>query len=347
VTRVGWLLLLTFVLATTDVARPAGAAPTLPEVWPEGGAVAGIEGQAVRFPSRSPFVIREAAQAAELTEAVGTLFVPETATAASPVPAVVILHGSGGVRATRELTYARQFAAMGVAALVVDAFAARRERWSNFVERLLNVTETMLMADAHAALQFLAARPEIDADRVALLGFSYGAMATTYAAYRTVADRLTENGLGFGAHIAFYGPCVAEFADERTTGAPVLMLMGRLDKIIDVERCAAVAAELERGGSDVETIVYDDAYHQWDDSRGRDWNPPRGLAACRLEVEADGTIRDRATGLPMTGYYTRAAILSFCSDEDGYTIRGDPAVRARSNAAVTRFLNAAWARPPG
>jgi len=41
---------------------------------------------------------------------------------------VVLLHGSGGVLASRELTYAPQLARMGVAALVVDSFGARRDR---------------------------------------------------------------------------------------------------------------------------------------------------------------------------------------------------------------------------
>ena len=78
----------------------------------------------------------------------------------------------------RELTYAAQLAAMGVAALVVDSFASRRDRGTEFLERVLNITETMMLADAYSGLAFLATRPEIDPDRVVLTGFSYGAMAT-------------------------------------------------------------------------------------------------------------------------------------------------------------------------
>src|SRR3546814_5509160 len=77
-------------------------------------------------------------------------------------------------------------AAQGVAALAVDVFAPRRERASGFINRLLEITEAMFLADAYAALDYLATRPEIDAGRVALVGFSYGGMVATYAAY---ADR--------------------------------------------------------------------------------------------------------------------------------------------------------------
>ena len=328
-------------LALFTAGSAAGA--DLPQRWPDGPELRGIEGREVTFRSSSPFVLVDARPDLEVTWARGTLFVPEGASTAAPVPAIVLLHGSGGVRAARELTYARQFAAMGVAALVLDAFAARRDRWSSFIDRVLNVTETMMMADAYAALDFLAGRPEVDARRIALMGFSYGAMVATYTAFETVADRIASSPNRFSAHIAFYGPCIVEFANERTTGAPVLMAMGGQDKIVDIARCRETAAELERGGSPVELIVYPGAYHQWDGGLGADWSPPRGLAGCRLEVEADGTIRDRATRLSMAGYYSRGLILQFCSDEEGYTIRADAGVRAQANAAVASFLNAAWA----
>lgn len=322
------------------VAGPALA--ELPVVWPDAGDITTARGEPVTFPSTSPFVFKEAGPRVERTQAVATLFVPEGATAAAPVPAVVMLHGSGGIQDARELTYGRQLALMGVATLVIDVFGARRERWTNFIERLLAVTETMMMADAYAALDWLATRPEIDARRVALMGFSYGAMASTYAAYDQAARALAPGARRFAAHIAFYGPCIAEFADERTTGAPVLMVMGAQDRIIDVERCTSVRDELTRGGSTVEMVVYEDAFHQWDGRPGSNWSPRRGLRDCRLRVLADGTIEDGSGLLEMTGFYTRATILSLCSDSEGYTIKGDAAVRARSNALLAGFLNRVW-----
>ena len=93
------------------------------------------------------------------------------------------------------------------------------------------------MADAYAGLRFLLTRPEIDPERVALIGFSYGAMATMYALSANVAALMAPAGERFAAHAAFYGPCIAEFADPRTTGAPLLMLYGTGDALIDPARC--------------------------------------------------------------------------------------------------------------
>lgn len=330
---------LAFLLALLPVS-PAAAPAGLTAPWPAPDPQ--VEGRPVRFASSSPFTLA-AVDAAPATEAVGTLFMPEGASAAAPVPAVVMLHGAGGVLAARELAYGRQFAQMGIAALVVDAFAARRDRATGFLERLLEITETMLMADAYAALHWLAARPEVDARRIALIGFSYGGMAAIYSAYAQVAERFAPDGLRFAAHIAFYAPCIARFDDSRATGAPLLMLMGGRDEIIDPDRCAAIAEDLRVGGATVETILYEDAYHQWDGGSYRPWRAGTNVAGCRLRVGRDGTVRDRRTGLPMIGPLTRKAILALCVDRNGYMIGRDDAIRARSNRAVGAFLARAFA----
>ena len=75
-----------------------------------------------------------------------------------PGSSSIWLHGSAGVQSARELTYARQFAAMGVAALVVDTYGTRRQPDWGFVDRVVNITESMMIADAYAGLRFLAER---------------------------------------------------------------------------------------------------------------------------------------------------------------------------------------------
>jgi dienelactone hydrolase len=64
-----------------------------------------------------------------------------------------------------------------------------------------------------------------------------------------VADRMAPRGLRFAGHVSFYGPCLVRFANRRTTGAPLLMLYGTDDQIIDPARCAAFADDLRIGGS--------------------------------------------------------------------------------------------------
>jgi dienelactone hydrolase len=317
----------------------------LGEPWPDPASLADIPGIAVNWPSSSPFAPEDIGTAPSTT-ALGRLYLPPGPHAPRSVPAVVLLHGSGGILPMRELTYAPQLARMGVAALVVDSFGARRERGTEFIERILNITETMALADAYSGLGFLAAHPEIDPRRVVLTGFSYGAMATMYALYAQVADKLAPPGLRFAGHVAFYGPCIARFEDSRTTGGPLLMLIGGKDEIVDQRRCAEVAADLRAGGSPVETIVYPEAVHQWDGA----FAPRqigRNLAGCSLRVERDGTIRDMHTGLAMTGSFMRKMILGLCTLGAGpYPIARDDRVRAQAAADYGRFLARIFATPP-
>jgi dienelactone hydrolase len=345
--RIGLAAALALLLATS--ADAAVSWSRLSEPWPDRGILHEMPGVSVTWPSSSPFTPEHIGAGPEDNPpmpALGRLYLPPGNHRPRSVPAVVLLHGSSGVLSVRELTYAAQLASMGVAALVVDSFGSRRERGTEFLERVLNITETMMLADAYSGLAFLAARPEIDPDRVVLTGFSYGAMATMYALYAQVADRLASNGPRFAGHVAFYGPCIARFEDSRTTGAPLLMLLGADDALTDQRRCAEIADDLRTGGSKVETVVYPDAVHQWDGAFG--WREiGRNLRHCSLRVERDGTIRDLRTLLAMTGPTSRKIILGLCTLFAGpYPIARNDYIRALSNADWGRFLAEIFARVP-
>lgn len=338
-----FLAALLLALAGTDA-----AAWTLRDPWPGPSEQAGVTAAEVTFPSSSPFTPAEAGPSIPPTTALGTLYLPRPpargAHAPRSVPAVVLLHGAGGVLPAREHAYGRQLAAMGAAALVVDVFGARRDRATGFTERLLEITETMALADAYAGLRFLSRRPEIDGRRVALIGFSYGAMASMYGVWATAAERLAPGGGRFAAHAAFYGPCIARFEEGRTTGAPVLILYGEGDELILPERCAEFAEELRRGGSPTTVVAYPGALHQWDGGLPRR-SIGRLLGACRLQVERDGTVRDERTRLPMSGPITRRLILAACVEDRPYLIGADEGVRARSNRDLGRFLDGVFRGP--
>ncbi len=324
------------ILSLADV--QALADPGLTGEWPEPGSISQVTQQAITFPSSSPFLLTEAgAKGVDRTTAYGTLFLPPGQRPPRSVPAVVMLHGSAGILAARELTYGKQLAAMGVAALVIDAFGARRDRGTGFTERLLNITEVMLIADAYAGLDYLATMPEIDPDRAVLIGFSYGAMATMYALNDQVAEKLGPSGRRFAGHVAYYGPCVTRFDDRRTTGAPLLMLYGDRDQIIDRARCDETAADMRAGGSEVEVVIYPGAVHQWDGAFGRRLIG-RNLAGCDFEVETDGTVKDRNSGFVVSGALMRKLLLGLCVEDRPYPIGRDDEIRRRSNHDLGRFL---------
>jgi len=312
--------------------------------WPDPDSLSQTSGERVTYPSHSPFTLWEVGKSEALdppTDASATLFIPDGASPESPAPAVVLLHGAAGVLGARELTYGAQFAEMGVAALVVDAFGARRDKASGFIDRLLNITETMLIADAYAGLRYLDSLREVDGSKVALMGFSYGGMSTMLAAFEQTAAALSPDGLRFAAHVSYYGPCLARFDNTRATGAPVL-LAGSEDEIVDPDRCNEIVEDLRAGGAEAAFTIYEGAYHQWDGRFAGPRTIGRNLAPCDFNVNEKGVVRDTFTFLPMSGPFLRKLILGACVGSEGYLIGRDDAIRARSNAEVGAFLMQAF-----
>jgi dienelactone hydrolase len=121
------------------------------------------------------------------------------------------------------------------------------------------------------------------------------------------------------------------------------MLYGGKDAIVSPKRCGTVAEALEAGGTEVETIVYPDALHQWDGRFGSPRLIGRNLKGCGFHVARDGTVSDSFLPITMSDPFTRKLILALCVAKDGYMIGRDDAVRDRSNADLARFLEKVFA----
>ena len=105
-----WSALILAAILLTDPAWAQG----LP--WPDPDSLRGQSGQPLDLASQSPFTLRDiGGPDASPTTVRATLFMPADASPTRPVPAVVLLHGSAGITDMRETTYARQFAAQGIA----------------------------------------------------------------------------------------------------------------------------------------------------------------------------------------------------------------------------------------
>lgn len=144
-----------------------------------------------------------------------------------PMPAVIVLHGSGGLMDTpdrgEEAEMGPQFedwAALlyreGYAVLMPDSFVSRGfYEWSDAPSNLDN-RERLIMRvyDAHAALAFACRQDEIDCDRVAVMGFSNGGSVAAFSVHERLNDleplaRLPalEDRPSFALSIPYYPGC--------------------------------------------------------------------------------------------------------------------------------------------
>jgi dienelactone hydrolase len=173
---------------------------------------------------------------------------------AGPFPAVVLLHSCLGLPSNRRAIESALSGA-GFVALFVDEFSTRG------LTETCTVDFPQLGADAFGALAFLAALPQVDSQRVAVVGFSQGGDGALVAAASPAgAAHGLPDGIRFRAAAAFYPPC-ANQAHERLS-IPTLILVGEADEVTPAPDCRRLA----EGQPDlVRLSVYPGAGHCFDD----------------------------------------------------------------------------------
>lgn len=184
--------------------------------------------------------------------------------ARTPVPAVVIVHGTGGMDAKGPM-YAQALNAAGIATLEIDLWSPRglAGGWDG---RPQHVKETL--PDAFGALTYLASLPRIDARHIGIMGFSWGGVVSMLTANTGYAAQMSPSGLRFAAHLPYYPVCFAYnrlpgYPFKDLTGAPVYILTGADDKYDnDATMCEKqVAALPATDRAQVRVKVYPGAEH--------------------------------------------------------------------------------------
>lgn len=197
-------------------------------------------------------------------------FLPPPADARAPAPAVLALHGCGGLYApsgalsSRYTEAAARLQAAGAAVLLVDSFGSRQiERvcQTRYAERRIEVADRV--ADAQAALRWLAVRPGVDAQRLALMGWSNGGTTVLHV---LAALRERPAGVPLPAAAAVWYPGCVPLARERTAVAavPLLMQLGALDDWTPPAPCEAWARHAQQQNIPIEWHVHADSYHGFD-----------------------------------------------------------------------------------
>ncbi|MGB0907316.1 MAG: dienelactone hydrolase family protein [Maricaulaceae bacterium] len=244
--------------------------PPLPDLPKPQSSLTASDSGGIYFPTKSPYDFARVLHGySDLAEATGkgTLVLPEGASADSPVPAMVILHGSGGISEGREFEYAKLFAENGIASFVVDYYSPRGVNEDTpYVMKTMAATEIDIIADAYSALKVLGTHPAIDAKRIGVTGYSYGGMATRYVLDDRLKKIMAPDVPRFALHIDLYGPCHQTLGHGGTTGAPYLAIYGDNDNSVDPALCAQVQGQIKAGGSSVEKHLMPGAGHAWENT---------------------------------------------------------------------------------
>lgn len=216
------------------------------------------------------------------TKLTGYLFEPP---GEGPHAAVVMLHGRAGPYSSlakgvydaatlskRHKRWGQFWAERGYVALLVDSFGPRGFPQGfghgSYESRPAEVSEqTVRPLDAYGALRYLRGRRDIIGDRIGVQGWSNGGMTVLV----TMSDdapgiHQPTAETGFRAALAEYPGCGMDAVKgPYHSYAPLLLMIASADEEVSPRVCEAFAKRAKKTGSDLESIVFEGAEHNFDD----------------------------------------------------------------------------------
>jgi dienelactone hydrolase len=187
---------------------------------------------------------------------------------AGPFPAIVGLHGCAGLLSSsgqivrRFADWGERLSRQGLAVLFIDSFTPRGLGSQCAVRERKVRSDRERVADASAARRWLQAQSWAVKNRVSLLGWSSGAVASLWAVRPRVIPR---DGMpAFRSAAVFYPGCRRLATAAWSARVPTLILMGRADDWTLASVCEQMVAGARGRSAQASIVVYPGAYHEFD-----------------------------------------------------------------------------------
>ncbi|MEH2513487.1 dienelactone hydrolase [Nitrobacteraceae bacterium AZCC 1564] len=188
-----------------------------------------------------------------------------------PFPAIVMVHQCAGLNPA-VMANAREALAQKYVVLMIDSLGPRNVTTVCYGPQN-GVNFFRGVRDALQATEHLRGLPYVDKTRIALVGFSWGAMVGLMTSSQHYASAALTNAAPFAAVVSFYPGC---FKITPPNGRPpfeilnadikrpLLVLMGEADTETPAGECVSKLEAAKRAGAPVEWHVYPQTTHCWD-----------------------------------------------------------------------------------
>ena len=259
----------------------------------------------------------------------GELRVPQGTT--GRVPAVIILHGAGGLVASNEL-WSRILNAMGVATFAIDSHSGRN--LDNISANQGSLGFFAYTLDAYRAQELLAAHSRIDPGRIALMGTSRGGRGALYASLRRFRDTWA-SGRDFAAYIPLYAACESPsvIGEEDVSSRPIRQFHGASDDVVSIAPCRRFYERLRANGRDAQLTEFPNVWHLFD-------NPavPPGPLAVKIQTLGSCHVREEKLGVLVNTVTRRPFTWDDSCVENNTHVGYDEAAMRATHAAVKDLL---------
>jgi carboxymethylenebutenolidase len=169
-----------------------------------------------------------------------------------PFPTVIMIHEFYGLNESI-VGKAEGLAQEGYVVIAPDTFRGSTTAWiPQAIYQVVTNNPDQVNQDLDAVYQWLSTQPELDSQRVAVLGFCYG--GRTSLNYSLHNNRLT-------ATVIFYGSPVTDAQVLKSLPGPVLGIFGGADNSIPTEEVRAFETALEQASIPHEITIYEGQPH--------------------------------------------------------------------------------------
>jgi dienelactone hydrolase len=173
-----------------------------------------------------------------------------------PFPAVVLLHGCGGMASSYPHHWDQRLTAWGYVSLHVDSFAPRGITGICAGGMIAVETLSYRVKDAYLAKKYLSTLSYVDSDRIGVMGWSHGGTTAVKTVLTSGEPKRTET---FDRAVAFYPWCYKPIEPA----SPLLILSGGQDRWTPVEFCLR-HAPVDAPTDMFRIEVYPEAHHCFD-----------------------------------------------------------------------------------
>ena len=264
----------------------------------------------------------------------GKLTLPKNTTNTQKVPLVIGVAGSLGWR-KHHYDYMKMYQENGYATFELNSFKSRNI--SSTVGSQIEVTTAAMILDAYRAFEELIKHPNIDSNRVSIIGWSLGGAVALFSGWMPIRNAIT-NKLKFASHLAVYPPCFIDPENTNFTEKPIHILIGELDNWTPAEPCKNFVNKININNN-VNLTIFPNSHHSFDSEEPVSYNESGySFKNCLFKLSEDGDVLMNYLSLPMSSPIMQKIGFLFCVKR-GVNLGGNKIYREKAFEFASYFMN--------